>query len=282
MKYKIVADSTSNMFSLKDVSFDYVPMKIITSEKEYEDTPALNVPGMVEDLKKIKGTSGTSCPNVHDWIQAFGDADCVFAVTITGTLSGSYAAANQAKNDYEESHPGAQVYIVDSLSAGPEMRLIVEELRACILKGMHFSDIVKHIQNYQQHTHLMFSLQSLTNLANNGRVSPAVAKIAGIIGIRVVGRASDEGTLQPMHKCRGEKKALDTILSEMKAMGLGSKKTRIAHCFNPESAQTLKDMILKEFPGSDIEIEPTTALCSYYAEAGGLMIGFEDADAVNV
>lgn len=281
MKYKIVSDSTSNLFHLSDIDYDYVPMKIITSEKEYEDTPTLDVPGMVEDLKHLKGTSGTSCPNVHDWMQAFGDADCIFAVTITGTLSGSYAAANQAKADYLEEHPNARVYVIDSLSAGPEMRLIVEELKTCILKEMPFGDIVKHIQNYQKHSHLLFSLQSLANLANNGRVSPAVAKIAGIIGIRIVGKASDEGTLQPMHKCRGEKKALDTIIHEMKTMGFANKKVRIAHCFNQDSAQTLKEMILKEFPQSDVQVECTTALCSYYAEMGGLMIGFEDADVVN-
>ena len=33
--------------------------------------------------------------------------------------------------------------------------------------------------------------------------------------------------------------------------------------------------ILAEFPNARIKIEPTTALCSFYAEAGGLMIGFE-------
>ena len=66
------------------------------------------------------------------------------------------------------------------------------------------------------HTHLLFTLRSLENLARNGRVSPAVAKIAGVLGIVVVGKASDEGTLQQMHKCRGEKRAIDTLFKEMK------------------------------------------------------------------
>ena len=49
---------------------------------------------------------------------------------------------------------------------------------------------------------LIFVLQSLKNFANNGRVSPAVAKIAGIMGICIIGKASDVGTLEPIHKCR--------------------------------------------------------------------------------
>jgi len=50
---------------------------------------------------------------------------------------------------------------------------------------------------------------------------------------------------------------------------------RIAHCFGEKQAKDLADAILAQFPNARITIEPTTALCSFYAEAGGLMIGFE-------
>ena len=52
---------------------------------------------------------------------------------------------------------------------------------------------------------------------------------------------------------------------------------RIAHCFGGEQAQLLADAVRKDFPGARIEIEPTTALCSFYAEEGGLMIAMEGA-----
>ena len=156
------------------------------------------------------------------------------------------------------------------------MAMLVEKLREYILAGLSFEEIEEKILDYHKHTHLLFSLQSLVNLARNGRVNPAVAKVAGVLGIRVVGKASDVGTLEPLHKCRGEKRALETILSDMKSMGFCGKRARIAHCLNPESASQLKDMILAEFPGTDITILPCTALCSYYAEKGGLLIGFED------
>ena len=32
---------------------------------------------------------------------------------------------------------------------------------------------------------------------------------------------------------------------------------------------------MQQYPNCRFVIEPTTALCSFYAEAGGLMIGFE-------
>ena len=275
MKFKIVSDSSANIFSFPGVSFASVPLKINTAEAEYVDDENLDVANMVQYLQAYKGKSGTSCPNVHDWLQAFAGADCVFAVTITSNLSGSCAAALQAKAVYEENHPGTKVFVVDSLSTGPEMRLIMERIREWIDEKLPFEQIRDKIREYQKRTHLLFSLESLTNLARNGRVNPAVAKIAGVLGIRVVGCASEVGTLQQLHKCRGEKKALETIFQEMKDRGFVGGRTRIAHCFNPEAAAKLKEAIQAAFPKCDILIEPATALCSFYAEQGGLLVGFE-------
>jgi len=275
MKFKIVSDSSSNIFSFPGVSFASVPLKINTAAAEYVDDAQLDVARMVEEIKETKGKSGTSCPNIHDWLQAFEGADYIFAITITSNLSGSCAAALQAKEEYEQTHPGAKVCVIDTLSTGPEMRLIMEKLREWIGEKLSFEHIRDAIAAYMEKTHLVFSLESLTNLARNGRVNPAVAKIAGVLGIRVIGCASEVGTLQQLHKCRGEKKALETLFTEMVSRGFAGGKARIAHCFNLEAANKLKETILAAFPRADIFIEPTTALCSFYAEQGGLLVGFE-------
>ena len=41
------------------------------------------------------------------------------------------------------------------------------------------------------------------------------------------------------------------------------------------AAQALQEKVLAEFPHARLILEPTRALCSFYAEAGGLIIGFE-------
>jgi len=117
-------------------------------------------------------------------------------------------------------------------------------------------------------------LESLKNLANNGRVSHAVAKITGILGIRLVGKAL-EGVLEPLDKCRGAKKAIATLVARMKELGYNGGKVRIAHCQNLEGARELAELIETEFPGFSPEVYPTGGLCSYYAERGGILMGFE-------
>ncbi|MBR4880938.1 MAG: DegV family protein [Clostridia bacterium] len=273
MNIKIVADSASDIISLEDVLYASAPLKIITAEKEYIDTPELDVFDMVTTLKQYKGRSSTSCPNSTDWLNAFGDADAVFCVTITGTLSGSYNSAMLAKQEYESN--GRRVFVIDSLSAGPEIGLIVLKLCELVRSGMDFDSVCDAITEYKNRTGLLFILESLQNFANNGRVSPAVAKMAGLFGIRIVGKASDKGDLEPLNKCRGEAKSITTVIGHLRDAGLSSGKVRIGHCFNANAAANLETEIKKEFPDCSIEIYELRGLCSFYAEIGGILIGFE-------
>lgn len=275
MKFKIVTDSSADLLSLNGLPFGVAPLKIITDKKEYVDDKNLNVYHMVGELLLYKGKSSTSCPNESDWLSCFGDAENIFCVTITGTLSGSYNAALLAKRSYEESHKGSRVFVLNSLSAGPELILIIEKIRELILKGLEFDEICEQITSYKENTGLLFMLESMRNLANNGRVSPLVAKMAGLLGIRVVGKASDKGDLEPLNKCRGEENAVKTIVEHIKNEGNNKGKIIISHCSNEYAAKLLKSKLLIENPMADIRIKECRGLCSYYAEKGGMLVGFE-------
>lgn len=279
MNYLIVADSSADLATstktFNNAVFSSVPLKIITSEEEYVDDANLNVEQMVSELQHYKGRSSSSCPNPSDWLEAFGNAERVFCITITSGLSGSCNSATMAKEEYESAHPDRKVFVIDSLSTGPEMALIIDKLATLISEDLSFEDICLKIKNYQENTGLIFMLESMKNLANNGRVSPLVAKLAGILGIRVIGKASDVGTLEQLEKCRGEAKALPAIVDQMVGLGYKGGRVKIAHCLNENAASKLKSLVKQEYSNAEIEIYPCRGLCSFYAERGGLLIGFE-------
>ena len=279
MKTKIVVDSSSNLYTLSGVDFVCVPLKIVTDDGEYLDTAELDAVGMAQTLRSYKGKTGTSCPNVADWLAAYEGAEEVFVVTITGTLSGSYNAAQLAAEEYQQENPGKRVFVLDSLSTGPEQRLLAEHLRDLLAEGKEFDEICEEMLRYHKHTHLLFSLESLANLARNGRVKPAVAAVARMLGIRVIGQASESGELEVLCKTRGEHGALERIVLELKDHGFTDGKVHIAHCDNPEAAKRLKLMIHAVFAGAQVDVTECGGLCSYYAEQGGLMVGFEDGEA---
>jgi len=272
---KIIADSSSDVLSLKEVPFESVPLKIITPEKEYIDNKDLDVSQMVGELLTLNDKTKTACPSVGDWLEAFGDSEKVFCVTITSGLSGSYNSAVIAKREYEEKYPDREVFVIDSLSAGPELTLIIEKLEEFILQGKNFSDICKEVKKYQDKTGLVFMLESLKNLANNGRVNKIVAKAVGVLGIRIVGKASDVGTLEQLSKNRGEKNGLVALFETMKNLGYNGGKVRIDHCNNENGAATLEELIKADFTDADVVISVCRGLCSFYAEKGGILVGFE-------
>ena len=213
------------------------------------------------------------------WLTAFDGGDEIYAVTITSALSGSYNAAMAARELYLQEHPGAKVAVFDSLSTGPELRLILEKLRDLTAQGLPFEQMEAQTREYMHHTRLLFSLQSLHNMAQNGRVSKVAAAAVGVLGIRIVGTASAEGTLQQLNKCRGDRKALPELLEHMQKAGFHGGKVRITHVNNPALAGTFLEQLKAAWPEADASIAPSSGLCSYYAEEGAIMVGFEGSGA---
>lgn len=275
MNIRIVADSSANLRTSEEQNFVSVPLTVRTDEKEFVDDAALDIQEMTTYLAGYKGKSGSACPSSGDWYAAFGDAERIFAIAITSNLSGAFNSARVAKEQYEEDYPDRKVCLIDSLSAGPELKLIVEKIQEMNAAGHSYEEICEAITEYQKKTHLVFMLKSLTNLANNGRVNPAVAKIAGLLNIHVVGIASNIGTLEQKEKARGEKKAIAAMRKIMDDLKYVGGKVRIDHCFNLEGAIVLKDLILAAFPNADVTIGENYGLCSFYAEKGGILAGFE-------
>ncbi len=271
---KIVCDSSGDLLNCEGINYASVPLKIMTKEREYVDDASLNVEEMVDYMLNYKGKSGTACPGVGDWLEAFGDEELVFCVTISSNLSGSYNSAMTAADEYMQEHPERRVFVVDSLSAGPGLRLLVDKIASYKDSDMSGEEIFAAVKRYQENTETVFSLESLKNLANNGRVSQTAAVLAGIIGIRVVGEALN-GYLEVLEKVRGEKKAIAKVFQVMKEKGYKGGKMVMDHCFNENFALTLKEMILSEFADAEVIIVKTNGLCSFYAEKGGIITAFE-------
>ena len=277
MNFKIVSDSSANPFHIDGITAVSVPLKIVAGDHEWVDDANLNLDDMVSTLKKHKGKSGSSCPNVQDWLDAFQGADNIFALTISKELSGSYSAACNAAEEFMAENPGKKVFVLDSQAAGPEMIMLMNRIRDLILEGLSFEEVKESIIEYHKNTHTLFCLQSMTNLARNGRVSMAAATIAGVLGIRAVGDVQ-HGQITPIHKPRGQKKATEVLAAMIRERGFTNDSwLRIAHCFGEAQAQLLIDAVRKDFPNARYTVEPTGALCSFYAEEGGLMIAMEGA-----
>ena len=272
---KIIADSSANITALAGVSYQSVPMTIRAGERDFVDDETLDPHELLDYLASYSGKSGTACPSLDCWLRAFEGADEIFVLTITSRLSGTCASAMAARDVYLQSHPDTKIHVFDTLSTGPEMQLLAERIAALYAIGLSFDVICEKAREYLATTHLFFRLKSLHNLAQNGRVSKLTAGAVGILGIQILSTASSEGTIQPVEKCRGEKKTREAMVQHILDAGYRGGKVRIHHAENPDAAGALAASLRERFPEADIEILPCAGLCSYYAERGGVIVGFE-------
>ena len=227
---RLVADSACDIKELRGMVFKAVPLTISTDNEEFCDDGQLDIHRMLDILEKHKGRSYTACPGIDAWLEAFGDDDEIFVVTITAGMSGTYNSAMAARAVYLEEHPQAKVRVIDSKSTGPQMRIILEQLQQMIEEGKKFEEIDGAIDAYMQKTRLFCSLKSLHNLAQNGRVSKVVASAAEVLGISVIGTASSHGTLEAIGKCRGDKKLLVKLQALLDDAGYEGGKLRVCQC----------------------------------------------------
>lgn len=275
-KFKLIVDSSSNMVNDPAHNVEVVPLTISFGGKDYIDDQNLNIQEFLSDMNKNQVAGKTTCPSIQAWLDALEGTEKAIIVTMTSGMSGTFSSALQAKNMYEEKHPTSQIIVVDSRSAGPELTIVLHGIEKMIQGDIRFVDLEEEIAEFRMHTHLLFILQSLHNLSLNGRVSPAVAKIAGLLKINLIGTVSKDGKLEPLTKARGMKKAMRELLKYMKDDNYHGGEVIIDHCENEKDAETIKEKLQAEYPDAQITIRPMHGLCSFYAEKGGLMIGFNE------
>ena len=279
MTWKIVADSGCDYRQLEKLAFDTefvsVPLKIQVADQVFVDDANLDIDKMMETMYATSEASKSACPSPDDYLRAFEGAKHIFVVTITGTLSGSHNSAQLAKNIYLEEHPDTQIHVIDSLSAGGEVDLIVEKINDLIKQGLSFEEVVEVITTYQEKTKLLFVLAKVDNLVKNGRLSKLIGAVVGLLNIRMVGEASETGTLELLQKARGAKKSLQAAYDEIIKAGYAGGRIVMAHRSNEKFCQQLSELLREKYPQAEIKILPTSGLCSFYAEEGGLLMGYE-------
>ena len=277
MKWRIISDSSCDIFDLdhkrEDLYFSTVPFVITVDDKDYVDNEELDVKELVKAMASSK-KSFTSCPSPAEWIREFGDEGDVFAVTISANLSGSYNSACTAREMILEQDPERNIEILNSRGTGPSLNMIIYKLCELIDKDLGFEEVRTEIHRFMEDHKLIFALSSYHNLVNNGRMPKIAGIVLGHLGLWGVGIASDEGTIKMKRIAKGGRKTLQVIMSDLKERVADKGCVVISHCENEEFANNLKKAVQSAYSGMEVHIMKTRGLCSYYAEKGGIIVGF--------
>jgi DegV family protein with EDD domain len=278
MSMRIVADSGCDMNEdLKNnMEVSLVPLTLKIEGHEYRDDDRLDRKEFLNRMKESETNPQTSCPSPADFMEAYGEGDNVFVVTLSSQLSGTYSSALLAKEMFIEKHGHKFIHVFDSLSAAVGETLVCIKIHEMIKENWHPHEIIERVNSYIHEMKTYFVLESLENLIKAGRMSKIAGTIASTFSIKPVMRASDKGTIELVEKARGTKKALSRLIEIIGEQGerFDEKILGISHCNCLAKAEALRDEIKKRYNFKDIIIVEAGGLVSVYANQDGIVIAF--------
>lgn len=276
--YKIIIDSCGELTeALKsDGHFMTVSLEMEVNGCHIVDDETFDQLDFLRRVRESPTGPKSSCPSPERYMRAYeGEAEHVYAVTLSKELSGSYNSALLAKNLFEEEHGmSKKIYVFNSRSASVGETLIGMKIMECEEAGMSFEDTVDTVERYISSQHTYFVLETLETLRKNGRLSNIKAFVANALNIKPVMGSTDEGSICQLAQARGMKKALKKMAEELVANVSDSEKKilAIAHCNCPQRAEEVRQEIGQLARFKDIIVVNTAGISSMYANDGGVIM----------
>lgn len=277
MSYKIVVDSCGELTpeQKKDVHFASAALELDVDDYHIVDDETFDQKEFLRRVKESPNCPKSTCPSPERYMEAFaGDAQNVYAVTLSSQLSGSYNSAELGKKLYLEENEAKNIHVFDSKSASIGETLIAMKIEECEKAGMEFSEIVEEVDRYIETQHTFFVLETLDTLRKNGRLSNLKAFVAGALNIKPIMGSTPEGMICQLGQARGMNKALEKMVQEViaSANDYEDRVLAISHCNCPERARMVKEKVEKEVSFKDIIILDTAGVSSMYACDGGVIM----------
>ena len=278
LTWHLVADTACDLYTLEggndQMDFATIPFTIRIGGKDYIDNEQMPIAEMLEANESHAEMAQTACPSPEDWKNCFSAPGPVIAFTISSALSGSYNSACAAREMMLEEEPDKQIAVIDSKATGPEESMLVWRARDHILAGKDFAEIEKDLNETAEKIHTSFALASYHNLIKAGRVSRLIGFIAGHLGFWGIGIGDENGEIAIRGKARGSRSMIRFLTEEIARVGVAGKQILISHCMNEKDALALKAALEQANPGTEVRVQPTRGLDSFYAERSGLIVGY--------
>lgn len=278
MSYKIIVDSCGELMPEQKASgrFVSVPLELDVDDYHIVDDETFDQQEFLRRVKASPNCPKSTCPSPERYVRAYaGEAENVYAVTLSSQLSGSYNSAELGKKLYlEESKEKKNIHVFDSKSASIGETLIAMKIAECEEAGMGFEEVIREVDHFIEGQNTYFVLETLDTLRKNGRLSNLKAFVAGALNIKPVMGSTPEGQICQLAQARGMKKALEKMAQEVVSRTADSKGRilAIAHCNCPQRAQLVKDKLNEMGEFKDIIILDTAGISSLYAGDGGVIV----------
>jgi DegV family protein with EDD domain len=191
----------------------------------------------------------TSAVNVEEFKCAFeqelNEGNDVLYIAFSSGLSTTYNSARIAAEELQEQHPDRKIMVIDSLAASAGHGLLVYLSVQEKKKGATIEEVAAFAEATKRKLCIWFTVDDLEYLKRGGRVSPTVAFVGGLLGIKPVLFMDNEGHLISRAKVRGRKAAIQALADKFTELAIDKQHNTIfiSHGDCEEDATALASII---------------------------------------
>ncbi len=283
MNIKLITDSAC------DLSIDYINKNNIDVASLMVNLNGEFIPDDLgqtlkhEDFyKRVKegampSTTQVNVGTFHDMFMKYvNEGKAILYIGISSALSGTVSSAITARNMILEEYPEANIYVVDSLSVSGGQGVLIYKAVEMIKNNVPVEEIVDYLESIKRKVIHAITVDDLNHLKRGGRISGAVAAVGGILGIKPTLKIDNEGRAVAGEKLKGRKKALKSLVQQMKTNGDNIEDQTIFICNADclDDALEVKKMRLEEYKVKDIVITSIGAVIGTHGGPGTLGLVF--------
>ena len=259
--YVIYTDSACDIAPeiLEEWGVRVIPLTFMfqDEDKQYSnyDLSAKDFYGRMREGKVAK----TSAINIATFKEEFGkilaDGCDLLYLGFSSGLSTTYNSAHLAVEELKEEYPDRKIITVDTLSASAGMGLLVYLTVQKKNEGASIEQAAQFAYNNRLNLCHWFTVDDLVYLKRGGRVSPTVAFVGGLLGIKPIMHMDNDGKLINMFKARGRKAAIQAIADKYGELSITPNKGTvfISHGDCIDDAKALADIVKKTY-GVEVKI----------------------------
>ncbi len=216
----------------------------VGESKVYPDSEL--APTVLYDRMRKGDVAKTSAVNTEAFTALFEEeaqkGKDVFYLGFSSGLSATFHCAELAMKALSEKYEGQRFIAVDSLAASAGYGLLLYTLVEKKKAGATVEEIAAYAEEKKGSVCHWFTVDTLEYLKRGGRVSPTVAFVGNLLGIKPVLHVDDEGHLVNVSKTRGRRPALKALADKFGELAEDKENGPIFVCH----ADCLKDVEILE------------------------------------
>lgn len=139
---------------------------------------------------------------------------------LSSGISNTYNAGRLAAEQLRSEYPDRKIYTVDPLSASAGLGMWVRCAVDMREAGKSIEEVAKYIEDNRLLMCHWFTVDDLAYLKRGGRISPAVAFVGGMLGIKPVMHVDNDGHLANVSKVRGRRAAIRAMAEKYAALAI--------------------------------------------------------------